>query len=314
MTDDLAPTVNIISFAEARERAGISEGRLFHLVRRGVLIKQGDGLNADHFLAAVARQEEIRANPNPCWTFGGSNILHGRDAATRMLLAFGPGFLDVLVVDVSAERLPGVDYDSAIERAIEDAIHASQNDQLRLRIAGAAKAVEAVIWARFGDPAAMRLEAIRTVANAILAGWARLSLWRSPPDWRSDADDRQQVIGFYPSPRQALEVALPLTGPELGRWEIHLGDRRLLNANESRRISSILQFWADRVPGFDPRRDGVANGLKGATIDLFDKAMNEIKALAGPQLWDFFADADAGSIDRMIRSTVKHDVDLPLPA
>jgi hypothetical protein len=30
MIDDLAPTANIISFNEAPERAGISEGRLFH--------------------------------------------------------------------------------------------------------------------------------------------------------------------------------------------------------------------------------------------------------------------------------------------
>ena len=226
-------------------------------------MKRGEGLDAEMFSAAMKHQETVRSNPNPCWMFGGSNVLHGQDAATKLLLAFGPGFLDVLVVDASAERLPGVDYDSAIERAIEDVIHANQNNQLRLRTTGAAKAVEAVIWARFGDPAAMRLDAIRTVARAILAGWARLSVWRSPPDWRSDVDDRRQVIGFYPNSREALEAAMPMVGPELGRWEIHLGDRRLLNANESCRIGSTLQFWADRVRGFDPRRDGVANGLKG---------------------------------------------------
>ena len=225
----------------------------------------------------------------------GLNVLHGQDAATKLLLAFGPGFLDILVVDASAERLSGVGYASAIEGAIEDVYR----DE-KLRTTGAAKAIEAVMWARFGDPGAA-VEAIRTVARAILASWARLSLWRSPPDWRSDADDRQQVIGFYPTPREALEAAMPMVGPELGRWEIHLGDRRLLNANESCRIGSTLQFWADRVPGFDPRRDGVANGLKGTTIDLFDKAMNEVKALAGPQLWDFFADAaGGGSIDRVV--------------
>jgi hypothetical protein len=259
-----------------------------------MLVKRGEGLDAEMFSAAMKHQKTVRSNPNPCWMFGGSNVLRGQDAATKLLLAFGPGFLDVLVVDVSAERLPGVDCDSAIERAIEDVVQ----DE-KLRTTGAAKAVEAVLWARFGDPAAMRLEAIRTVARAILTGWARLSLWRSPPDWRSDADDRQQVIGFYASPREALEAAMPMVGPELGRWEIHLGDRRLLNANESCRIGSTLQFWADRVPGFDPRRDGVANGLKGTTIDLFDKAMNEVKALAGPQMWDFFADA-GGSIDRVV--------------
>ena len=218
MADDFVPIVNVISFAQARERAEITEGRLFHLMRRGVLVKRGEGLDAEMFSAAMKHQETVRSNPNPCWMFGGSNVLRGQDAATKLLLAFGPGFLDVLVVDVSAERLPGVDYDSAIERAIEDVIHANQNDQLRLRTTGAAKAVEAVIWARFGDPAAMRLDAIRTVASAILAGWARLQSGDRRPTGaatRTTGDRSSDYIELARGARSGHTNR----GPELGRWK-----------------------------------------------------------------------------------------------
>jgi hypothetical protein len=51
----------------------------------------------------------------------------------------------------------------------------------------------------------------------------------------------------------------------------------------------LHRFWADRAPNFNPRCDGVGNELTGATIDLFDKAMAQIRRTAG-QFFDFYAD------------------------
>ena len=79
------------------------------------------------------------------------------------------------------------------------------------------------------------------------------------------------VAGFYPSPRVALETALSMR-----RWTIYLGRDQLIDHARSDQILAGLRFWADRAPHFNPRCDGVANGLTGATIDLFDKAMAQI--------------------------------------
>ena len=59
---------------------------------------------------ALAQQKEIR----------GRSVKAGRreDGSARLLLAFTPGFLEVWEAGLSAERLPGLDYDVAIRDAI----------------------------------------------------------------------------------------------------------------------------------------------------------------------------------------------------
>jgi hypothetical protein len=73
------------------------------------------------------------------------------------------------------------------------------------------------------------------------------------------------------------------------RWTIYLGRDQLVDHARSDQILAGLRFWADRAPHFNPRCDGVANELTGATIDLFDKAMAQLRRTAG-QFFDFYAD------------------------
>ena len=80
-------------------------------------------------------------------------------------MAFTPGFVDVWEAGVSAERLPGVDYDTAIRRAITE----GSNEW-----GDAVAAIEAAIWLRFGDPASARLEDLKQVARAIATNWPRI--------------------------------------------------------------------------------------------------------------------------------------------
>jgi hypothetical protein len=214
----------------------------------------------------LAQLEEIR----------GRSVKAGcrEDGSARLLLAFTPGFLEVWAAGVSAERLPGLYYDVAIR----DAIVEGSGEP------AAAAAIEAAIWLRFGDPAAVRLEDLKQLARVIAAGWPKILLWRDPPDWRDNSGSSPSVAGFYPSPRAALETALSLR-----RWTIHRGRDQLIDHARSDQILAGLRFWADRAPHFNPRCDGVGNELTGATIDLFDKAMAQIRRTAG-QFFDFYAD------------------------
>jgi hypothetical protein len=256
----------ILPFAEARLFAGgISDYRLHRLIEDGTLARKEDGLDADQFFVALAQQKEVRNRPRePAKP----------DGSAKLLLAFTPGFLEVWAAGKSAERLPGVDYDAAIR----DAIVEGSGEY------GAAAAIEAAIWLRFGDPAAARLEDLKQLARVIATGWPKILLWRDPPDWRDNSGRSSAVAGFYPSPRVALEAALSMR-----RWTIYLGRDQLIDHARSDQILAGLRFWADRAPHFNPRCDGVANELTGATIDLFDKAMAQIRRTAG-QFFDFYAD------------------------
>jgi hypothetical protein len=93
---------------------------------------------------------------------------------------------------------------------------------------------------------------------------------------RDNSGASPSVAGFYPSTRGALETALSMK-----RWTIHLGRDRLIDHATSDQILAGLRFWADRAPNFNPRCDGVANGLRGASIDLSDGAMAQIRRTAG---------------------------------
>lgn len=257
----------ILPFELARLFAGgISDYRLHRLIEDGTLARKEDGLDAEQFFVALKQQEEIR----------GRSAKAGRreDGSARLLLAFTPGFLEVWEAGLSAERLPGLDYDVAIR----DAIVEGSSDP------AAAAAIEAAIWLRFGDPAAARLEDLKQLARVIATSWPKILLWRDPPDWRDNSGRSPVVAGFYPSPRVALETALSMK-----HWTIYLGRDQLIDHARSDQILAGLRFWADRAPHFNPRCDGVANGLAGATIDLFDKAMAQIRKTAA-QFFDFYAD------------------------
>src|SRR5260370_37366971 len=103
----------ILPFERARLFAGgISDYRLDRLIEDETLARKEDGLDADQFFVALARQEEIR----------GGSVKAGRreDGSARLPLAFTPGFLEVWEAGLSAERLPGLDYDVAIRAAIAE--------------------------------------------------------------------------------------------------------------------------------------------------------------------------------------------------
>jgi hypothetical protein len=255
----------ILPFAEARLFAGgISDYRLHQLIEAGTLARKEDGLDADQFFVALAQQERDRSRVK----------VRREDNSTRLLLAFTPGFLEVWEAGVSAGRLPGLDYDVAIR----DAIVEGSSDP------AAAAAIEAAIWLRFGDPAAARLEDLKQLARAIAVSWPKILIWRDPSDWRDNSGRSPGVAGFYPSPRVALETALSMK-----HWTIYLGRDQLIDHARSDQILAGLRFWTDRTPHFNPRCDRVANELTGATIDLFDKAMAQIRRTAG-QFFDFYAD------------------------
>ena len=255
----------ILPFELARLFAGgISDYRLHRLIEDETLARKGDGLDADQFFVALAQQEEVRSRVT----------VRRQDNSAKLLMAFTPGFLEVWEPGLSTERLPGLDYDVAIR----DAIIEGSGDP------DAAAAIETAIWLRFGDPAAARLEDLKQLARVITAGWPKILLWRDPPDWRDNSGRSPVVAGFYPSPRVALETALSMK-----RWTIQLGRDQLIDHARSDQILAGLRFWADRAPHFNPRCDGVANGLTGATIDLFDKAMAQIRKTAG-QFFDFYVD------------------------
>jgi hypothetical protein len=243
---------------------GISDYRLHRLIEDEALARKEDGLDADQFFVALAQQERDRSRVK----------VRQEDNSARLLLAFTPGFLEVWEAGLSAERLPGFDYDVAIR----DAIVEGSSDP------AAAAAIEAAIWLRFGDPAAARLEDLKQLARVIATGWPKILLWRDPLDWRDNSGRSPVVAGFYPSPRVALETALSMK-----HGTIYLGRDQLIDHARSDQILAGLRFWADRAPHFNPRCDGVANELTGATIDLFDKAMAQLRRTAG-QFFDFYAD------------------------
>ena len=264
----------IVPFDLARTFAGgVSEDRLHRLVDDGVLTRKEDGLDADQFFAALARQEEVRRRPPA--PFRVERAVSTEDGASRLFKTFSPGFADYWAAGVSSDRLPGVDYDAAIRQAI---IEGSGE------YSEAAPAIEAAIWLRFGDPAAVRLEDLKQAARAIATGWPKIVVWRYPPDWRARSVRNPSTVGYYHSPRAALETALSMK-----HWTVYLGRSSLIDHATSDQILADLRFWADRTAHFNPRCDGVANGFTGVTIDLFDKAMAQIRKTAG-QFFDFYVD------------------------
>jgi hypothetical protein len=238
----------ILPFELARLFAGgISDYRLHRLIEDETLARKEDGLDADQFFVALAQRERDRSRVK----------VRREDNSARLLLAFTPGFLEVWEAELSAGRLPGLDYDVAIRDAIAEGS---------------------------SDPAAARLEDLKQLARVIATGWPKILLWRDPPDRRDNSGRSPVVAGFYPSPRVALETALSMK-----HWTIYLGRDQLIDHARSDQILAGLRFWADRTPHFNPRCDGVGNELTGATIDLFDKAMAQIRRTAG-QFFDFYAD------------------------
>ena len=162
----------ILPFELARLFAGgISDYRLHRLIEDETLARKEDGLDAEQFFVALKQQEEVR-RPRV--------KVRREDGSARLLLAFTPGSLEVWEAGVSAERLPGLDYDTAIR----DAIVEGSSDP------AAAAAIEAAIWLRFGDPAAARLEDLKQLARVIATGWPKVLLWRDPPNWRDNSGRR----------------------------------------------------------------------------------------------------------------------------
>lgn len=258
---------DILPFNQAQDFAGVSDYKLQKLIDAGELVRRGDGLDAPQFFAALARQDEICNRP------AGASIATG---SPRLLLALVPGFAEVHSVETSSERLPGVDYDSAIHQAIRAGAKVFDDSTIA--------AITKVIWLSYGDPARLRIGDLKLAASLIAGHWPSLQLWRDPPCWRDNSPPSSTTMEFYPSLRAALEAALSLK-----RWTIHLGRGQVFGAAASERILSTMRFWADRVPNFNPRADGVANGLQGSTIDLFDRAMADLRRWAG-QFYDVYVD------------------------
>ena len=268
-----------IPLDEVKEILGLPEGRLERLIHDGALPCEEGGIDSNVLNAAIRKQDAIRrqlANAPAPWQTPANPHVAPLPTGDMGVIELAPGRVTLWGVQPQG-RLPGVDYEKPIRETIRSA---ARNDEL-------AAIVEATIWREMGDPAQLRLDELRDLAETLATSWTALSIRFTPFDWRDRRDCERQTPGLFLRPRQALEAALTL--PERLGWTISRSGKQLLTDWQSQSIMTKLNFWADRIPGFNPRADGVSNGLAGASIDLFDKAMAEIRSSAG-LFYDGFID------------------------
>ena len=228
-----------IPLKAVKEILGLPEGRLERLIHDGALPCEEGGIDLNVLNAAIRKQDAFRrqlANAPAPWQTPANPHVAPLPTGDMGVIELAPGRVTLWGVQPQG-RLPGVDYEQAIRETIRSA---TRNNEL-------AAVVEATIWREMGDPAHLRLDELRDLAEILATSWTALSIRYTPLDWQDRRYNEHQTPGLFLRPRQALETALTL--PERLGWTISRGGKESAHRLAKPDHRDDAEFLGGQDPG-----------------------------------------------------------------